>query len=165
MTWVTRFARGGALAIALATWLGVVNAGRAAAAGPWDGDVAVQEVLRMSAEGIAAISSTGPTAESERYSSTFVANAPANTLVSGRAMPQNFGHGFRYQAVEQRLDYAGSHGPDVVVVMGEEVVVPGPGAPKAGRRVHRRFTDVFRKENGEWRDDLRRANVTGIEGE
>lgn len=47
--------------------------------------------------------------------------------------------------------------------MGEEVVVPGPGAQNAGKRVHRRFTDVFRKEHGEWRFDLRHANVISVE--
>jgi hypothetical protein len=65
--------------------------------------------------------------------------------------------------VEQRLDYAGSHGPDIVVLMGEEIVVAGPNARDAGKRIHRRFTDVFRKENGEWRHDLRHANVISTE--
>jgi ABC-type sugar transport system substrate-binding protein len=136
----------------------------ALAANPWDADPAVQEVLKLRAKGIAAIITTGPTADSERYSSTFVANTPANSIVTGPQMIKNFGAGFSYKAVEQHLDYAGSHGPDVVVLMGEEVVVPGAGSPNAGKRIHRRFTDVFRKENGEWRYDLRHANVISIEG-
>jgi len=65
--------------------------------------------------------------------------------------------------VEQHIEYAGSHGPDMVVLMGEEIVVPGEGAANAGKRIHRRFTDVFRRENGEWRHDLRHANVISIE--
>jgi hypothetical protein len=68
-----------------------------------------------------------------------------------------------YASVEQHLEYAGSHGPDLVVLMGEEIVVPGPGGANAGKRIHRRFTDVFRRENGEWRHDLRHANVISIE--
>jgi len=134
------------------------------AANPWDNDAAVQEVLKLRAKGIAAIVTTGPTADSEHYSSTFVANTPANSIVTGQQMIKNFGAGFSYKAVEQRLDYAGSHGPDIVVLMGEEVVVPGVGSPNAGKRIHRRFTDVFRKESGEWRYDLRHANVISIEG-
>jgi hypothetical protein len=47
--------------------------------------------------------------------------------------------------------------------MGEEVVVPRTGAPNAGKRIHRRFTDVFRRENGEWRYDVRHANVISID--
>ena len=43
--------------------------------------------------------------------------------------------------------------------------MPDPGSPNAGKRIHGRFTDVFRKQNGEWRYDLRHANVISIEGQ
>jgi Domain of unknown function (DUF4440) len=131
---------------------------------PWAGDRSVQEVLELRRQGIAAMTSTGPTATSERYSSTFVANTPGNAVVTGERMLERFARGaVSYASVEQHLEYAGSHGPDIVVLMGEEVVVPGPGAQDAGKRIHRRFTDVFRKENGEWRHDLRHANVVSVE--
>jgi hypothetical protein len=134
------------------------------AANPWDADPVVQEVLKLRQQGIAAITSSGATAESERYSSTFVANTPGNVVVTGQQMLERFARGtLSYASVEQRIDYAATHGPDVVVLMGEEIVVPGPGAADAGKRIHRRFTDVFRKENGEWRHDLRHANVISVE--
>jgi hypothetical protein len=41
--------------------------------------------------------------------------------------------------------------------------VPGEGLANAGQRIVRRFTDVFRRENGQWRHDLRHANVLRIE--
>ena len=150
-------------AVAAVAWV-VGFCAPALAANPWDNDPAVQEVLKLRARGIAAMISTGPTADSEHYSSTFVANTPASSIVTGPQMIRNFGAGFSYKAVEQHLDYAASHGPDMVVLMGEEIVTPGPGSPNAGKRIHRRFTDVFRKENGEWRYDLRHANVISIEG-
>jgi hypothetical protein len=134
------------------------------AANPWDNDAAVQEVLELRRQGIAAITSVGASAASERYSSTFVANTPGNGVVTGPQMLERFAQGsLSYASVEQRLDYAASHGPDIVVLMGEEIVVPGPNARDAGKRIHRRFTDVFRKENGEWRHDLRHANVISTE--
>lgn len=134
------------------------------AAEPWENDVAVQQVLELRRKSIAAMITTGPTPATERYSSTFVANTPGNAVVNGEQMQAAFARGgVSYVSVEQRLEYAGSHGPDVVVLMGEEVVVPGPGAPNAGKKIHRRFTDVFRKENGEWRHDVRHANVVSIE--
>jgi hypothetical protein len=130
------------------------------AANPWDDDPAVQAVLELRRQGIAAMTSVGPSAATERYSSTFVANTPGNVVVTGPQMLERFAHGsVSYTSVEQRLDYAGSHGPDLVVLMGEEIVVPGPSSRDAGKRIRRRFTDVFRKENGEWRHDLRHANV------
>jgi hypothetical protein len=134
------------------------------AAEPWANDKTVQEVLALRQRGIAAMTTVGVSAESERYSSTFVANTPGNVVVTGEQMLQQFARGtVGYQSVEQHLDYAASHGPDLVVLMGEEVVVPRAGAPNAGKRIHRRFTDVFRKESGEWRYDLRHANVISIE--
>lgn len=136
----------------------------ASAAEPGADDKAVQEVLALRKRGIAAMTTVGVSAESERYSSTFVANTPANAVVTGDKMLEQFARGtIGYQSVEQHLDYAASHGPDLVVLMGEEIVVPRAGAPNAGKRIHRRFTDVFRKENGEWRYDLRHANVISIE--
>jgi hypothetical protein len=143
---------------------GAALAGAATAAEPWDTDPAVQEVLELRRQGIAAMTSGGPTAESERYSSTFVANTPGNAVVTGEQMQALFAAGsISYRSVEQKLDYAASHGPDIVVLMGEEIVVPGPNARDAGKRIRRRFTDVFRKENGEWRHDLRHANVIAVE--
>jgi len=131
---------------------------------PWADDPAVQEVLEMRRRGIEAMTSGRISAETERYSSTFVANAPSNRVVRGEEMLALFESGnLRYESVEQHLEYAGSHGPDIVVLMGEEIVVPGEGMPDAGRRVRRRFTDVFRKENGEWRHDLRHSHVVAVE--
>jgi hypothetical protein len=131
---------------------------------PWANDPQVQEVLALRRQGIEAMTTTGPTATSERYSSTFVANTPSNSVVPGTRLLEMFASGaIRYDEVTQTIEYAGSHGPDIVVIMGEEVVVPGEGAADAGRRIVRRFTDVFRRENGEWRHDLRHANVIRIE--
>ena len=110
------------------------------------------------------MTTTGASAQSERYSSTFVANTPGNAVVTGQQMLDLFARGtIGYASVEQHLDYAASHGPDMVVLMGEEIVVPRPGAANAGKRIHRRFTDIFRKENGEWRYDVRHAAVISIE--
>jgi hypothetical protein len=151
--------------IGLVAVLGLlIGAAASTAADPWDNDPAVQEVLKLRRAAIAAMTTTGATAESERYSSTFVANTPGNAVVKGEQMRRAFASGsVSYAAVEMKLDYAGSHGPDVVVLMGEEVVVPGPTARDAGKRIHRRFTDIFRKENGEWRHDVRHSNVISVE--
>jgi ketosteroid isomerase-like protein len=48
--------------------------------------------------------------------------------------------------------------PDMVVVMGGEVVVPAPGAPNAGQRLQRRYTNAWMKRDGKWRLAFRHAN-------
>lgn len=142
----------------VACW--IIAAGSAHAANAWDNDPAVQEVLKLRRAAITALTTTGPTPETDRYSSTFVANTPGGGVVNGPQMQAAFAKGnVSYAKVEMKLDYAGSHGPDMVVLMGEEIVVAGPGARNAGVPVRRRFTDIFRKENGEWRHDVRHSSV------
>jgi ketosteroid isomerase-like protein len=48
--------------------------------------------------------------------------------------------------------------PGMVVVMGGEVVVPAPGAPNAGQRLQRRYTNAWMKRDGKWRLAFRHAN-------
>lgn len=145
--------------VLLVAWW-VTAPGTAQAANAWDNDAAVQEVLKIRQKAILAMTTTGPTPETDRYSSTFVANTPGGGVVNGPQMQAAFARGsVRYAAVEMKLDYAGSHGPDMVVLMGEEIVVPGVGARNAGERIRRRFTDIFRKEGGEWRHDVRHSAV------
>jgi hypothetical protein len=76
------------LAIRRAVWAlaparGVVFPAAVGAAEPWANDPAVQEVLELRRQGIAAMTSVGASAASERYSSTFVANTPGNAVVKG----------------------------------------------------------------------------------
>lgn len=145
-----------AASIALAYTLGAASAQDE----PWANDPAVQEVLEIRKRGIEAMTSGRMSAETESYSSTFVANTPSNRVVPGDELLALFANSsISYSSVEQHIEYAGSHGSDMVVLMGEEIVVPGEGAPNAGQPIRRRFTDVFRKEDGEWRHDLRHANV------
>ena len=47
---------------------------------------------------------------------------------------------------------------DMVVVMGGEVVVPAPGAPNAGQRLPRRYTNAWMKRDGRWKLAFRHAN-------
>jgi hypothetical protein len=145
-----------ALALATASRAQIVQPADAT----WLDDPAVLAVLEYRRAGIEAMTSGRISAETERYSTTFVANTPNNSVVPAAQLLELFSSGtFGYAHVEQHIEYAASHGAGIVVVMGEEIVVPDSRAANAGQRVRRRFTDVFRLENGEWRHDLRHANV------
>lgn len=55
---------------------------------------------------------------------------------------------------------------DMVVVMGDETVVPAEGAPNAGRILRRRYTNVWMLNDGRWQLAFRHANnVCGPCGE
>ena len=47
---------------------------------------------------------------------------------------------------------------DLVVVMGDETVVPAPGAPNAGKVLRRRYTNGWMRQDGKWRLAFRHAN-------
>jgi ketosteroid isomerase-like protein len=47
---------------------------------------------------------------------------------------------------------------DMVVVMGNETVVPAKGAPNAGKTLQRRYTNVWMRRDGKWRLTVRHAN-------
>lgn len=48
--------------------------------------------------------------------------------------------------------------PNTVVVMGSEVVVPAANAPNAGRKMNRRYTNVWMKKGDRWKLCVRHAN-------
>jgi ketosteroid isomerase-like protein len=47
---------------------------------------------------------------------------------------------------------------DMVIVMGNELVVPAKGAPNAGESLKRRYTNVWMNQDGKWRLTVRHAN-------
>ena len=48
---------------------------------------------------------------------------------------------------------------DMVVVMGSEIVVPAKGAPNAGKKLQRRYTNIWMKnKNNKWQLFVRHAN-------
>ena len=47
---------------------------------------------------------------------------------------------------------------DMVVVMGNETVVPAKGAPNEGKKLQRRYTNVWMLRDGRWRLTVRHAN-------
>lgn len=122
---------------------------------------AVLDYRQSTFEALASGAVSDPTG---RYTTTFVANTPMATIVSGEEMRRIFSSGsVGYARVTQGVEYARAHTPDMVVVMGGEVVVPRGDTPNAGMNIHRRFTDIFRREEGEWRHDLRHANIVRID--
>ena len=87
-------------------------------------------------------------------------NHPTNRIVEEKAqLLALVGEGvIRYTRFERRperfLVYR-----DLVVVMGDETVVPAPGAPNAGLELRRRYSNGWmRQADGKWRLAFRHAN-------
>lgn len=131
---------------------------------PWLQDPVVMEVIALRRQETDAMLAGTAGTEADKYSSTFVATTPDRGVIRRAEMVEFLKSGtVRYDAIEMTIEYAGAHGADMVVIMGVETVVPGAGMTNAGQRVHRRFTDVYRREGSVWRHDLRHANVIKVE--
>ena len=99
------------------------------------------------------------------WSEQFVVNAPNNQVVVGRQ--QNLdkfvrGGVINFSSFERTIEFMRVDG-EFGVVMGLETVVPRTDAPSAGliagQVIHRRFTNIWRREGDTWRLYWRHANV------
>jgi ketosteroid isomerase-like protein len=91
------------------------------------------------------------------WTDDFAVNSPNNVVNDKRRTLALLQTGrIRHTSMSQEVEHMSRHG-DVVVVMGSDRVTDPPGDTVT----HRRFTNLWRLENGEWRCFARHANVTG----
>lgn len=96
---------------------------------------------------------------SELLAGDLVVNNPQNSVsMPGDTARLNAGGRISYVSYRRTVEYAGLRN-GMVVLMGEEIVVPKPPNPMAGQTVHRRFTDLWRQDDGHWRLALRQATI------
>ena len=115
-------------------------------------------------ERIAALKRDVPALE-RLWSDQFTVNAPNNrVVVSKRAVLDAFVRSgiINFASFERKIEFIRVDG-DLATIMGLETLRPRTDAPsaglKAGQAVQRRFTNIWRKEDGAWRLFLRHANV------
>jgi ketosteroid isomerase-like protein len=115
-------------------------------------------------ERVAALNRDVPALE-RLWSDQFTVNAPNNQVVIGkRAVLDTFvGTGvINFSSFERQIEFVRVDG-DFAFLMGLETVRPISDAPAAGlvagQTVHRRFTNIWKKEAGTWRLFARHANV------
>jgi ketosteroid isomerase-like protein len=99
------------------------------------------------------------------WSEELTVNAPNNRVVVGRrAVLDTFVHPgiINFSLFERRIEHIRADGP-YVFIMSLETVKPIGDAPSAGlvagQTVERRFTNIWRNEDGTWRLFARHANV------
>jgi ketosteroid isomerase-like protein len=97
------------------------------------------------------------------WSERFVVSSPANTVLANRAAVFDFFHkspGPFYSSYEKDIDCIIFSG-DVTIVMGVETVVARTASMEgqAGHPVRRRYTNIWKRENGAWRLIARQATI------
>lgn len=91
------------------------------------------------------------------WSDSLHVNSPLNVVHPGSTVRELLRTGrIGHIAFEAEIEHIGRHG-DVVFVMGGETIVDAPGGPE----LRRRFTNVWRLEEGSWKLVARHANLVG----
>ena len=93
------------------------------------------------------------------WASDFIANTPANRItLSTQELFDLIKEGiFTFSSFKREIEKIFIKG-NVVVTMGHETVVPIGNSPNAGKTIKRRYTNIWLKQNGEWRLTIRHAN-------
>ena len=94
------------------------------------------------------------------WAEEFIVNNPQNQISPNRdAVLALVKKGLiRYTRFERRIESI-RFNADIAIVMGAETVEPVGGAPRAGRTIERRFTNIWKKQDATWRIIARHANV------
>lgn len=131
-----------------------------ATAGAEDQVEVKDHILALEQEMAAALVETDVDTLTRLWAEDFMVNNPGNTVLSNREEVMDRVHAgiIHYdrfvQKVEEIRVYEG-----IVMVMGEETVLPADKAPGAGRILRRRFTNIWMRRNGSWVLTARHANV------
>ena len=128
---------------------------------------AVVEALAANERLVAAARTSDAAVFDELLSEDLVVSDPGNKIRHRDDLLSLFASGeVEYRSVETTIDYAGELG-NLVVIMGTETTVlesvpkGSPWGP--GATLHRRFTNVYRKEEGAWRLIIKQSTVFSVE--
>lgn len=127
----------------------------------------VAEALAANERLVAAARTNDADVFAELLSDDLVVSDPGNNIRHRDDVIALFAAGeVRYRSVERTIDHADTLG-DLVVIMGTETTVLA-AAPKASRfsagdTLHRRFTNVWRRERGGWRLIIKQSTVFSVE--
>lgn len=124
----------------------------------------VAAALEAASKVDAAVTTGDKAAFLDIFTADTVVNSPGNMIGTRAVVERLFDGGMiAYEYLNRSIEYAAPRRDDEVVLMGEETIKPRAGAPNAGKTVRRRFTDLWRLEDGEWKLSLRQATIVSVE--
>jgi ketosteroid isomerase-like protein len=116
-------------------------------------------VRKLNVEEVDAFLHKDTKAMARLWSDDFVVTNPLNKFATKQQVLGMVESGFLVITSDDRqIEYAQVYG-DIVIVAGSETVLWGGKMPNAGRTEHLRFTGIWMKQSGEWRQIARHANV------
>ncbi len=101
----------------------------------------------------------------ELFAPDMIVNSPINKAVTRANVMERFRSGaiaYEPENAEVIMELVAAR-DNSVVMMGEEVLTPTGNAPLAGKRIRRRFTDVWKPVNGKWMLAIRQATIFSVQ--
>ncbi len=133
---------------------------QAVAAEPAGAQRAVGEVRRLSAQEVEAFLHRDESSMARLWSNDFVVTNPLNRLANKQQVLGMMASGILViTSYDRQTEFAKLYRDDTVILAGRETVVWGGKMPNAGRTEHLRFTAIWMREGGEWREVARHANI------
>ncbi len=124
-----------------------------------DKEKIVNQIKLLEAEQTKAILERDTITLKRIWAEEFHVNNPSNFVADRNKVIQRIESTIiEYSTYTQEPEYYGVFG-DVVVVMGKETVVPIGDNPDKDKTVIRRYTDIYKNFNGEWKEIARHANI------
>lgn len=122
-----------------------------------------QEIIRqiklLEAAQVKAILESDTITLAKIWAEDFHVNSPTNVVVNRSQVFQRIKNTFiKYSTYTQEPEYYGVF-DDVVIVMGKETVIPVGDNPDKDKMLTRRYTDVYKYINGEWKEIARHASI------
>lgn len=113
----------------------------------------------LNADEVAAFLRADTKALANLWADGFVVTNPLNKFVGKPQVLDMVGSGMlRFASLDRKIEYLRLYG-DAAVVAGSETVVWSGKMPLAGQTSHLRFTAVWIREGGAWREVARHANI------
>jgi ketosteroid isomerase-like protein len=117
-------------------------------------DPAVEEVVALDKENCRAFVARDVARLDQLWSDSLLVNSPINRVHEKQRVLELLQRGvIAHCSLESEIEAARRDG-DTVIVMGAEIVRDSPHSPV----LRRRYTNVWRRENGSWRLFIRHAN-------
>ena len=122
-----------------------------------------EEILRkLEEKGVQGILTGDTVALKQIWAEEFIVTTPRNSIAGSRqAVFSNMKAGLiNYKSFDRVIERIQLH-DEVAVVMGTETYVPATDLPEAnaGTTVRRRFTNIWMKQAGEWKQIARHASI------
>lgn len=122
-------------------------------------DMSAEEVRRLSSEEVEAFVQKDLKTMATLWSDDLVVTNSANTFLNKQQLLRMVESGLlAIASYDRHVDYLRTYG-DMVIVAGRETIIWVGILPNAGKTEHLRFTGIWMKQGGRWREIARHASI------